>query len=155
MIERSKAEVAALVKARMKELGMTQGRLQAAAKVDPKTLRALLDGERWPQEENRLKFEKALGWQVGSIQEIRAGNDPTPIEPEPESPLLRATDDELLAEVRRRLERVSVGGDAAGDELKDDPVPGSVTTLIGVPVTDDPAVVWHEKGDKRDKGRGT
>lgn len=96
----------------MKTCCLTEGRLRAAANVDRKTLLGLLDGSRWPQEETRLRIETILGWSAGSIQDLRDGDEPTPIDVSPESALELATDDELLGEVRRRLALVysSPGG---------------------------------------------
>lgn len=103
MTDRSNAEVGSLVRRRMKACSMTEGRLRAAANVDRKTLLGLLDGTRWPQEDTRLKVELALGWQAGSIQDIREGKPPTLSATPLVSPLAVATDDELLDEIRRRM----------------------------------------------------
>lgn len=83
----------------MKTCGLTETRLRAAAGVDRKTLLGLLDGDRWPQEETRLKIETALGWGAGGIQDIRDGKEPSLAEDKPRSPLLMLQEDGALAEV--------------------------------------------------------
>lgn len=43
------------------------------AKVDPKTVATFLEGSTWPQAPTRKKIEEALGWPVGSLEEIADG----------------------------------------------------------------------------------
>lgn len=105
---RSQAEVGALVDQRRKHRGMSEAQLRVAAGVDRKTLRALLDGSRWPQEETRMRVEAVLGWVAGAIQDLKdgleAGELPEGEAPQPPS-LRLIPDDELLAEIRYRMMR--------------------------------------------------
>lgn len=86
---------------------MTEGDLQAAAGIDSKTLKALEAGTRSPQEKTQLKIEAVLLWKPGSIEALYEGQEPTELaDEEAEPPTVTAsdlTDDELLAEVRRRM----------------------------------------------------
>lgn len=105
---RSQAEVGALVDQRRKHRGMSEAQLRDVADVDRKTLRALLDGTRWPQEETRMRVEAALGWVAGSIQDLRDGREAVGLPDKEgkqtqEPPLRLVSDDELLAEIRRRM----------------------------------------------------
>jgi transcriptional regulator with XRE-family HTH domain len=127
METRSTAEVGALIRARRLELRISEKRLQAAAKIDTKTLKGMESGERWPQEETRMKVEAELQWMPGSIQALRDGGTATSLvvddavpDVQP-SPLQAVSDDELLSEIRRRFEegRSSAGVyPVAGDERK-------------------------------------
>lgn len=105
MTTRSLEEVAAAVNRRRLELGFSEARLREVTGLDNKTLKSLLTGSRWMQEENRLKVEAALQWAAGSIEDIRAGDSPTPRQPpaEGDEPIRRYTDEDLLAEVLRRM----------------------------------------------------
>lgn len=105
MTTRSLEEVAAAVNRRRLELGFSEARLREVTGLDNKTLKSLLTGSRWMQEENRLKVEAALQWAAGSIEDIRAGDSPTPRQPPAEDaePIRRYTDEDLLAEVLRRM----------------------------------------------------
>lgn len=47
--------------------------LASAAGVDPKTLRSLERGERWPRDRTLRKIEVALQWQPGSLDSIKSG----------------------------------------------------------------------------------
>lgn len=132
MDNRSTAEVGALVKARRLELRITEKQLQDLTKIDPKTLKKLESGERWPQEETRMKVEAVLRWAPGSIAALREGKNATPLpdddnqEPEEVRPLQVVSDEELLTEVWRRLEEARSGAGVhpvAVDERKH-PVPG-------------------------------
>lgn len=148
MPERSKAEVAAFVRQRMKTLRITEHRLRVAANVDPKTLRGLLTGERWPQEETRLKVETILGWRAGSIQDLRDGGDAIAVDVDEDlSPLEHATDDELLGELRRRL--ASVGGGGFPDDAQDFRRPSGWRLPF-----DEPGVFGDQDSDERDESFG-
>jgi len=104
MTKRSLKEVADAVNHRRRELELTELRLRTMTGLDRKTLQALLEGTRWAQEETRIKVEAALQWSAGSIQDIRDGKYPTPLEATDEPPLLQTIpDEELLAEIRRRM----------------------------------------------------
>lgn len=50
-----------------------RGAFADKAKIDPGTLGDFLDGKRWPQGRNRAKIEEALGWPVGSIEDLSEG----------------------------------------------------------------------------------
>ncbi|MGY1946657.1 helix-turn-helix domain-containing protein [Nocardia asiatica] len=53
-------------------LGMDQARLAERAEVDPKTVRSLEKGERWPREASRSKIEDALGLPSGTLNRWKA-----------------------------------------------------------------------------------
>lgn len=82
MAERSNAEVARYITHRMRELGLTRNALLDRTKISPKTLTALLDGTRKSQEDTEARIEPVLRWALGSIRDIRAGDEPTPL-PDP------------------------------------------------------------------------
>jgi transcriptional regulator with XRE-family HTH domain len=71
-------EVGRLVTRRRQELGLDAAQLARQAGVDPKTLASLEHGERWPRDRSRAAIEAVLHWQAGSLDDIRAGEDPTP-----------------------------------------------------------------------------
>ncbi|QSM00080.1 immunity repressor [Gordonia phage Cashline] len=73
MIKRTQPEVGSLVVDRRKRLRMDASELAVLADVDPKTLRSLERGDRWPREATRLKIEHALHWRVGALDSLRAG----------------------------------------------------------------------------------
>lgn len=79
MTKRSKAEVGERVKARRLALGLTEGQVIQAAKIDTKTYGSLEDGSRWPQERTRLRIEPVLRWQPGSIDRLLNGGEPIEI----------------------------------------------------------------------------
>lgn len=68
------------VKNRRIELGLSQSAIAQAAGVDRDTYRALERDERWPQDKNRAKIERALGWAPGSLEQLHDGGDPTPLD---------------------------------------------------------------------------
>lgn len=104
MPERSTEEVGQLVRQRMKDLRLSTRQVLQETQVDRKTLQALLDGTRWPQEETRLKLEVALQWKAGSIEDLRNGDPATPEDPQEEDdPLELVSDEELIAELQRRM----------------------------------------------------
>lgn len=70
---RTHADVGKLVKERRLQLKMSTPELARVAGVDPKTVRALESGERWPQDTSRAKIEKALGWAAGSLDDYAGG----------------------------------------------------------------------------------
>lgn len=57
--------------------GLSQLMLAQNAGVDPKTLRGIEQGARWPQGKTRKAIELALGWPEGAMTRIRDG-DPAP-----------------------------------------------------------------------------
>ena len=106
--ERTSAEVGRLIRVRRKSLGMTESGLQSAAGIDSKTLKALEAGTRSPQEKTQLKIEAALRWEPGSIESLRVGEEARELPELSSAPPLTIsasdlTDDELLAEVGRRM----------------------------------------------------
>lgn len=98
MIQRSRADVGALVRHRMKERGLTQVALRKKSGVDPKTLKALLNGDRWPQEETRSRIEISLGWEFGSIQDLLDGREATVIRPAGMTPVVERESPDLISE---------------------------------------------------------
>lgn len=75
MTEKPLAEVGALAAARRRELKMDRAALARKAKVDPKTVRALEEGERWPRDKSRTQIESALDWPAGALERLR-NNEP-------------------------------------------------------------------------------
>jgi len=70
------------------ELEMNQADLVRAARTDPRTVRDLERGERWPRDANRAKIERALRWPIGTLDILLDGgeapaeeatDEPTPI----------------------------------------------------------------------------
>lgn len=84
------------VAARMAERGLDQSSLARRAKLDRKTVGALLSGQRWPRMPTRARIERALGWPLGTI-ERRAGDREPVI-----SSLAEFSDLDLLNELCRR-----------------------------------------------------
>lgn len=134
----------------MKQCGLTARRLRAAANVDPKTLRGLLDGSRWPQEDTRLKIEMALDWEAGSIEDIHEGRSPTPIESKPASPLKIVSDDDLLAELAERLRLAR--GVVVGQQSQDLPF-GTPGGWRHAPVEEAGVLGNHDTEKRRQSGR--
>lgn len=64
------------VRRRRGDLGLDQQELAEDAGVDPKTLRSLERGERWPRAGSRTKIERALGWPNGALDLLRRGEAP-------------------------------------------------------------------------------
>jgi hypothetical protein len=54
----------------MQSKSLSRAALAAEAKVDPKTLRSFLDGERWPQSKTRADISVAIGWLPDEIDYI-------------------------------------------------------------------------------------
>jgi hypothetical protein len=84
------------VEARMAERMLGRSALARRAEVDPKTLRALLTGERWPRVTVRARIEAALGWPSGEIHRRARGERPLAGE------LSRFPELDLLTELVRR-----------------------------------------------------
>ena len=61
------------VAARRVELGMSAAELARDAGIDPKTIRSLERGERWPWDKKRAAIEKALQWRFGALDDLRLG----------------------------------------------------------------------------------
>jgi transcriptional regulator with XRE-family HTH domain len=78
-VMRDIAEVGRIVARRRLELGMDAAQLARTAAVDPKTVASLEHGERWPRDRSRAGIEAALGWKAGSLDDIRAGGQPTAV----------------------------------------------------------------------------
>lgn len=85
------------VEVRMAERLLTRSIVARRAQVDPKTLAALITGERWPRVGTRARIERALGWPAGEIDR-RARNGLSA------SDLARFSELDLLAELQRRAE---------------------------------------------------
>lgn len=75
---RDTTRAAAYVAARRGELSLTQAALADAIGIDVKTVYNLESGSRWPQARNRAAIENGLGWEVGDLQRISDGGEPTP-----------------------------------------------------------------------------
>ncbi|UXE05012.1 immunity repressor [Gordonia phage Lton] len=82
MTTRDVAEVGKIVASRRAELKMSAAELASAAEVDPKTLRSLERGERWPRDTSLRKIEEALGWIPGALDTVRQGGTPRVNTPE-------------------------------------------------------------------------
>jgi DNA-binding XRE family transcriptional regulator len=79
---RTRREVGEIVSQRRNELQRDAADLARSAEVDPKTLQSLERGERWPRDRSRSRIEEALGWQLGSLNELRAGREAVVMPPE-------------------------------------------------------------------------
>jgi lambda repressor-like predicted transcriptional regulator len=55
------------VAARIDELGTNVAAIARRAQVDPKTVRALINGTRWPTYASRARINHALDWPPGEI----------------------------------------------------------------------------------------
>ena len=84
-----------LVQRRRSELGMDQSDLVKAAGVDPKTVRGLEKGTRWPRDASLFRIEVALGLEPGTIKLWRAYPDELA---EAESAELKQSDPASVAE---------------------------------------------------------
>lgn len=81
--------------------------------ADPGTIGDFLNGNRWPKYATQGKIEKAIGWPAGKMSGIADGEDAPPLdgadgvppveEIEPGPLLAEATDEELAAEMLRRM----------------------------------------------------
>lgn len=78
--------VGTCVAERRVELGLSQAALAKAASVDAKTLRSLERGERWPQDANRAKIERALGWRPGALEILYEEETPLELLPPHDGP---------------------------------------------------------------------
>ena len=56
------------------ELGLSAADLARTAEVDPKTLRSLERGEKWPWPVKRAAIEQALRWPAGALDALRDGD---------------------------------------------------------------------------------
>jgi transcriptional regulator with XRE-family HTH domain len=106
MQKRSRAEVAAAVKARRLELQLTPAEVIEASGVSAKTYNKLEDGTRWPQERSRLKIEPVLQWRSGSIENLLAGGEAEPTSKAIISQALKNLD--ILVEERSQLAQLVV-----------------------------------------------
>lgn len=73
MNEREPWEVGQIVARRRARLRMDAAELAGSAGVDPKTLRSLERGERWPRDGTLRKIEQALQWEPGALDSIKSG----------------------------------------------------------------------------------
>lgn len=72
LMEEQEGEAGArrVVEKRMRTTGVSRTDLAKLTNLDPKTIRAFLDGSRWPQAESRRKIAAALGWLPDEIDHI-------------------------------------------------------------------------------------
>lgn len=70
---------------RRTELGLSRAAAAKLASVDPKTLQSLERDERWPHDTSRVKIERALRWEPGSLDAIKNGGEPTELQKPPET----------------------------------------------------------------------
>lgn len=84
------------VEARIADMASTPTALAHRAGVSPKTVTALIRGQRWPTEAVQGRIERALGWRPGAlvVRAVRGGLD---------GAVDGLTDVELAAELMRRL----------------------------------------------------
>lgn len=101
-VMRDIAEVGRIVARRRLELGLDAAQLARNAAVDPKTVASLEHGDRWPRDRSRAGIEAALHWKAGSLDDIRAGGQPTPATAEKPVLISEVPLDDLLNEIRRR-----------------------------------------------------
>ena len=131
-----KARAARAVQSRMAERRLSPAAVQRAAGVDPKTLRALLRGDRWPTLPVRGRVERALGWEPGELLRRARGVMATA----PAAGLAGVSTDELLAEVvrrgiefgRRRGREGNPGGNGRNLDGRALPLSGALRELIAV-----------------------
>lgn len=84
--------------------------LARAAGVDPGTVLDFLNGVREPQVKTQGKIEKAVGWPIGTLEDVARGAAAPDVTPATEDAVYAARGqslrdaslDELLAEVARR-----------------------------------------------------
>lgn len=72
-IEERRQAVGRAVERRRESLGYNQAEFARTVDVDPKTLRALENGSRWPQRASRRKIEAGLTWNNGSLAQLLDG----------------------------------------------------------------------------------
>lgn len=92
--------------ARSLDLDLKWDEVAAAARISPATLRAIRRGTNQPSRRTKRRIETALQWEPGSIDDILAGGQPTPIDRPPTKPTQPPSVEEL-AEVIERLEAKS------------------------------------------------
>lgn len=103
-IERRRAGLA--VSERIADRSLSIIETARAADVDPKTLRALINGTRWPTAHVLRRIETALSWPAGEI--VRRGRDGV-------KSLRGYSERDLMAELMWRLRQL----DAQNDGLVD------------------------------------
>jgi hypothetical protein len=91
-----RARAGRAVAQRIADLSLTFTAVTATAGIDPKTLRGIVSGARWPTAGVRVRVEQALDWPPGEILR-RAG-----AEHSSDSALDRFTSTELLVELLHR-----------------------------------------------------
>lgn len=89
------------IEERRLDLDLSLDDVATAAKISPAALRAIRRGTSQPKALTKRRLEDALKWARGSIDEVLAGRDPTPIEYESDAGELTAEERRLLAEIRR------------------------------------------------------
>lgn len=78
MSELDRARAGQYVAARRGRLGLSQDDLAARAGIDPKTLRDLETGKRWPRAKTRTAIEDALDIETGDLLRLAEGGMPAP-----------------------------------------------------------------------------
>lgn len=73
MDDDGKRRAADRLAAEMARNGWSVPRLAVEAKLDPATIRKLLDAESWPWAEKRLAMETALGMEPGTLELVARG----------------------------------------------------------------------------------
>lgn len=68
--------VGRLVEARITALGLTATDVATRAELNPKTVRGLIAGDRWPRTSSRGRIEQVLGWPAGTIAAVGDGEAP-------------------------------------------------------------------------------
>lgn len=94
LTEVEKERAGRAVAARMREMRTSSVDVARVARVDPRTVRALVQGTRWPTAASRSNIARALGWRPGDIVRHAQGD------PELQSFTVR----ELLDELCRRVD---------------------------------------------------
>lgn len=59
---------------RITELGSTVTHIAHKAGLDPRTLRAVISGQRWPRDETRARINAALDWPEGEVTRRALGS---------------------------------------------------------------------------------
>lgn len=90
--ERRRAGLA--VSERCDDRGLSHAEIAKAARIDRRTLEALISGRQWPRVEVRGRIEDALGWERGEI--LRRARDGL-------ASLRGYTERDLLSELQRRF----------------------------------------------------
>jgi plasmid maintenance system antidote protein VapI len=96
MTDMERLRVGRAVEQRIADLSLTFREVSRIAGIDPKTLRALITGARWPTAGVRTRVESALAWPPGELLRLAGQNYGC------QSPLADYSSVELLAELLAR-----------------------------------------------------